>query len=133
MIYRIESVLDIKIQHHRDSTTTSRAFYQALQFGDLPLCASVRTEAFLYLCHCLVLFNGAAEVAVNYLGENHKLCARFSNRSEFSHQQCRQALGQECYQRTEPFFRVHSWVLSCYEGVDRSLKESNECWRAIFV
>jgi hypothetical protein len=34
LIYRIEGVLDIKIQHYRDSTTTSRLLDKALQFGE---------------------------------------------------------------------------------------------------
>ncbi len=35
MIYRIEGVLDIQIQHHRDTTTSPRSLYEALQFCDL--------------------------------------------------------------------------------------------------
>ncbi len=99
MIYRIEGVLDIKI-HHRDSTTSSRSLYEALQFGDLSLCAPGCSEAFLHLCYCLVLFIGAAKIAIDHLGENHKLGTLFSNRSKIGHQKCCQALGQECHQRT---------------------------------
>jgi hypothetical protein len=61
VIYRVKGILDIQIQHDRDSSTSERPFQEALQFGDLLLCASVRQEAFLHFVYHLVLFYGAAK------------------------------------------------------------------------
>ncbi len=101
VIYRVKGILDIQIQHDRDSSTSARPFQEALQFGDLPLCASVRPEAFLHFVYRLVLFYGAAKIAIHHLGKYYKLGAWLTSRSKVRHLKCSYAFGQEFNQRSK--------------------------------
>jgi hypothetical protein len=133
VIYRVKGILDIQIQHDRDSSTSARPFQEALQFGDLPLCASVRPEAFLHFVYRLVLFYGAAKIAVHHLGKNYKLGAWLTSRSKVRHLKCSEAFGQECDQRSKPFLRMDRWIQPGDKGVDRCLQKHNERRRTVLV